>query len=119
MLVDDESNILLTLAAVLEREGFSIETASSSKDALHLLQTGTYDVVITDMHMETETAGYEVIQTAKVQPYPPITIILTGYTSQCADWERHGAHALLEKPTDTKELLLTIDTLIREQQHLG
>lgn len=119
LLVDDEPNILLTLAAILEREGFSIEIATSAKDALTKLQTVPYDVVITDMHMETVTAGYEVVHAAHAQPYAPITVILTGYATQWTDWEEHGAHALLEKPTNPEELLLSLDTLIREHQHVG
>ena len=119
LLVDDEPSILLTLAAILEREGIVIETASSAKEALHKLQTGTYEAVITDMHMETEAAGYEVVHAANAQPYTPITIILTGYASRCGEWQEQGVHALFEKPMNAEELLLAIDNLIREQRQVA
>ena len=119
LLVDDEPNIRLTLAAILTGEGFSIDVAASAKEALSKLQTAPYDVVITDMHMETATAGYEVVHAAHAQAYSPITVVLTGYASQCADWEEHGAHALLEKPAKMEEVLLTLDTLLREHQRVA
>ncbi len=55
IVVDDEPSILLTLAAILEREGLEVETATCSREAIQKLQTDTYEIVITDMHMETET----------------------------------------------------------------
>lgn len=119
LLVDDEPSILLTLGAILEREGLLVEAASSAHEAIRKLQTDAYEIVITDMHMETETAGYEVVHAANAYPHPPITVILTGYACQYTDWQEHGANALLEKPMNTQELLLALDTLLREHQYLA
>ena len=62
LLVDDELAILLTLKAILELNGFEVDTAESAKEAEQRLRGGEYHMVITDMKMEHDRAGYEVIQ---------------------------------------------------------
>jgi len=59
LLVDDELAILLTLRAILEMNGFEVETAASAHEAEGKLANGDFHMVITDMRMETETAGYD------------------------------------------------------------
>jgi len=69
-------------------------------------------MVITDMRMESETAGYEVIRAARQQSYDPATAILTAYPSIDEEWQSRGAQSLLVKPVNTPELLRQIETLI-------
>ena len=116
LLVDDELAILLTLRAILELNGFSVETAGSAKEAQEKLTTKTYDMVITDMRMETETAGYDVIRVAKAQAYNPATAILTAYPALGSDWESKGAQSLLVKPVGTTELLQQLEALLARHQ---
>ena len=62
LLVDDELAILLTLKAILEIHGFEVETADSADHAIKKLQSAEYNMVITDLRMERETAGFDVIR---------------------------------------------------------
>jgi CheY-like chemotaxis protein len=112
LLVDDELAILLTLKAILEMNGFEVETAASAREAVQKLGTAEFNMVITDMRMETETAGYEVIRAAKQQPYNPATSILTAYPTLGTDWKNKGAHSLLVKPVNTQDLLRQIEALL-------
>ncbi len=112
LLVDDELAILLTLKAILEMNGFEVETASSAREGIAKLEKNTYNMVITDMRMEHETAGYDVIRAAKQQPYNPATSILTAYPSLGSDWKSEGAHSLLVKPVNTNDLLRQIEALL-------
>ncbi len=112
LLVDDELAILLTLKAILEMNGFEVETASSGREAIQKLDTGVFHMVITDMRMETETAGYDVIRAAKQKPYNPATSILTAYPSLGSDWKSRGAQSLLVKPVNTQDLLRQIEALL-------
>src|SRR3954447_19526925 len=116
LLADDELAILLTLKAILELNGFAVETAASAKEGQEKLVTGTYDMVITDMRMETETAGYDVIRAAKQQPYNPATAILTAYPSLGNDWRSEGAQQLLVKPVGTDELLKQLESLLARHE---
>ena len=118
LLVDDELAILLTLRAILEMNDFEVETASSAKEAEQKMKSGAYHMVITDMRMETETAGYEVIRRARQQAYDPATAILTAYPSLGDGWKNEGAQSLLVKPVNTPELLRQIEALlITHQDH--
>lgn len=112
LLVDDELAIVLTLRAILEMNGFEVETAASAGEAEQKLKKGPFDMVITDMKMETETAGYEVIRAARQQAYDPATAVLTAYPSLGDEWESKGAQSLLVKPVNTQELLRQIEHLL-------
>jgi DNA-binding NtrC family response regulator len=116
LLVDDEEAILLTLKAILEMNGFEVETASSAKEAAGKLTSSEYHMVITDMRMETENAGYEVVRVAKAQPYCPATAILTAYPSLGTDWQNKGAQQLLVKPVGTDDLLRQIEVLLIQNE---
>ncbi len=112
LLVDDELAILLTLRAILEMNGFEVETAASAQEAEGKLIGGDYHMVITDMRMETETAGYDVIRVAKQQPYNPAVAILTAYPSLGSDWKSRGAESMLVKPMNANDLLRQIEALL-------
>lgn len=112
LLVDDELAILLTLRAILEMNGFEVETAASAQEAEGKLTGGDYHMVITDMRMETETAGYDVIRVAKQQPYNPAVAILTAYPSLGSDWKSRGAESMLVKPMNANDLLRQIEALL-------
>ena len=116
LLVDDELPILLTLKAVLEIHGFEVVTAISAHEAEKKLRSGVYHMVITDMRMETETAGYDVIRVAKQQEYNPATAILTAYPTLGSDWETRGAQSLLVKPVGTEDLLRQIEVLLIQHE---
>jgi DNA-binding NtrC family response regulator len=113
LLVDDELAILLTLRAILEMNGFEVETAASAQEAEKKLTHGSeYHMVITDMRMETETAGYDVIRVAKQQAYDPAVAILTAYPSLGSDWKSRGAESMLVKPMNANDLLRQIEALL-------
>jgi len=116
LLVDDELPILLTLKAVLEINGFDVTTAASAREAMEKLKAGVYQMVITDMRMESENAGYDVIRVAKEQSYKPATAILTAYPSLGSDWQSKGAQSLLVKPLGTDDLLRQIEVLLIQHE---
>jgi DNA-binding response OmpR family regulator len=94
LLVDDELAILLTLKAVLELHGFDVETAASAREAKSKLRAHPYHMVITDMRMENERAGIEVVRAAREAEYDP------------------GADQMLVKPMNTNDLVLQIEALL-------
>jgi len=112
LLVDDELAILLTLKAILEINGFEVETAASAKEAKGKLSDTAYQMVITDMRMESETAGYDVIRAAKKQDYDPAVAILTAFPLLGSDWKEEGADSMLVKPMNTNDLLRQIEALL-------
>jgi DNA-binding response OmpR family regulator len=109
LLVDDDLAILLTLKAVLEIHGFEVETAASAKEAKLKLRTKTYHMVITDMRMENETSGREVVSAARKASYNPAVALLTAFPVDDSDGPGQGADEVLVKPMNTSDLLVQIE----------
>jgi DNA-binding response OmpR family regulator len=116
LLVDDELTILLTLKAVLELNGFDVETAASAREAKTKLRTGNYHMVITDMRMENEHAGLDVVRAAKTAPCRPAIALLTAFPTPGMEWRDEGADEMLVKPMNTQDLLLQIEALLVIQE---
>ncbi len=57
LLADDEAAILQTMTRILELEGLQVAACSSAADALKCLAEGDFDLVTTDMRMESADAG--------------------------------------------------------------
>lgn len=118
LLVDDELAILLTLKAILEINGFDVETAASGKEAVSKLKANSYHMVITDMKMEHDRAGYDVIRSAKKTDYNPAVAILTAYPLLGGDWKSQGVQSMLVKPMNTDDLLRQIEVLLIQHEDL-
>lgn len=116
LLVDDELPILLTLKAILEINGFEVDTASSGSEGVEKVNHSEYHMIITDMRMETDKSGYDVIRAARAAKYDPAVSILTAYPVSGQEWEQHGAHSMLVKPMNTNDLLRQIEALLIAHQ---
>lgn len=82
LIVDDEPSVCLTLKMIFEQEGFKVATAASAAEAIGALRNGhRYDMVVTDLHMEREDAGFDLVRVAKNLDPPPVVIVVTGYAS--------------------------------------
>jgi len=112
LLVDDEVAVLLTLKAVLEISGFDVETAASAREGKHKLRAQEYHMVITDMRMESDAAGVEVIAAARSASYHPAVALLTAFPMADDDWQGMGADKMLVKPMHTRVLLQQIEKLL-------
>ncbi len=116
LLVDDELAILLTLKAILEINGFEVVTANSARDGIAKLKDGPFHMVITDLKMETERSGYDVVRAARKADYNPATAILTAYPMLGSDWKDQGANSMLVKPMNTNDLLRQIEVLLIQHE---
>ena len=116
LLVDDEITVLLTLKAVLEISGFDVDTAASAKEGKSKLAKKQYEMVITDMRMENDVAGIEVIRAARTASYHPAVALLTAFPMTDEDWQTTGADKMLVKPMQTRLLLQQIEKLLASHQ---
>ena len=117
LLVDDEVAVLLTLKAVLEISGFDVDTAASAREGVSKLHTREYQMLITDMRMEHDVAGVEVIRAARAAVYRPAVALLTAFPVADEDWQEMGADRLLVKPMHTRVLLQQIEDLITSHEN--
>ena len=116
LLVDDEVAVLLTMRAVLEISGYDVETAASAREGKARLKTRQYDMVITDMRMESDQSGREVIIAARTAPYHPAVALLTAYPLDEADAVSMGADKMLVKATHTRVLLEQLERLFTSHE---
>jgi DNA-binding response OmpR family regulator len=112
LLVDDEVAVLLTLKAVLEISGFDVDTAASGREGKSKLRNHEYHMVITDMRMESDEAGRDVIAAARSASYHPAIAMLTAFPVAEEDWQTMGADKMLVKPMHTRILLEQIEKLL-------
>jgi DNA-binding NtrC family response regulator len=112
LLVDDDVAVLLTLKAVLEFHGFEVETAASTREALARLESSTFQMVISDLRMESEDAGLKVLLAARLQSYDPATALLTAYPPSGEHWQKEHSESLLIKPLGTNDLLRQVEALL-------
>lgn len=112
LLVDDEVAVLLTLKAVLEISGFEVDTAASAREGKLKLRANEYQMVISDMRMESDEAGAEIVQAARAAASRPAIALLTAYPLAEEDWQELGADQMLVKPMHTRLLLEQIESLL-------
>src|SRR5437868_857690 len=109
LVVDDEENLRITTAAILEQEGYTVDTASSGNEAFALIDKFDFDLVLTDLHME---GGDGLSVLAEIRRRAPLTIsvVLTGFASveSAIAALQQGAYDYLVKPCDIDEMKHTI-----------
>src|SRR5215207_3564408 len=109
LVVDDEESLRITTAAIFEKEGYVVDTASSGDEAIELLTTIDYDLVLTDLHMEGGD-GLSVLN--QIRRHAPLTIsvVLTGFASveSAIAALQEGVYDYLVKPCDIESMKHTI-----------
>jgi DNA-binding response OmpR family regulator len=117
LVVEDDYDTRITLAYRLQYAGYRVTHAPDGETAVDLLETDSFDVVLTDIVMG-DVNGIEVLHTARLQPYHPAVIILTGHGSleTAIAAVREGAYDYLLKPCEPEKLLNCIAGAI-ERHH--
>src|SRR5271169_4196315 len=111
LLVDDDPTSRLTLKTVLEAGGYHVDSAASAAEAVGKLDEGEYELVLSDLQMESPEAGLQVIAHARMMSYKPATAILTTYQNEKPVPARHQ-NSMLIKPEDIPGLLSKVADLI-------
>ena len=109
LVVDDEESLRITTAAIFEKEGYIVDTASSGDEAIDLLSKTDYDLVLTDLHMEGGD-GLSVLNQIRRQAPLTISVVLTGFASveSAIAALQEGAYDYLIKPCDIESMKHTI-----------
>lgn len=109
LVVDDEENLRITTAAILEKEGYTVHTAASGNEAIALLANTDYDLVLTDLHMEGGEGLAVLNEIRRNSPFT-ISIVLTGFASveSAIAALQEGAYDYLVKPCDIESMKHTI-----------
>jgi len=113
LVVDDEEEVCAALKRRLQREGYEVTTAGNAAEAIGAIAARPhgFDVVVTDMSMESPDSGLQVLSHAISRDLFTEVIVLTAYgnVSNAVESMRRGAFDYLEKNVpgvDTYEVLV-------------
>ncbi len=114
LVVDDEVSQLQTLAALLNAEGFDVETCSTGREALERLGSGTFGVAVVDLLLP-DLSGAELLGELSHCENSPHVILYTAFASyeSARDAVNLGAFAYVEKASDPGELVSQVHRAFR------
>ena len=106
LVVDDDRAILRTFSRILQRAGFSTETAENGKEALKKIQSRTFDVALIDVVLG-DSNGIDLLPKIEESSPKTVKIMITGTDSTEKRNEacKNGADAYLTKPVNPETLL--------------
>ena len=79
LLVDDDEAVRAMMVATLERKGFEVVPACNVTEALKLITTESFDVLITDLHMPNPSDGFAVVTAMRHSQPDALTLLVSGY----------------------------------------
>lgn len=106
LLVEDDASVRTTLSTFLEMEGYAVDAAASTRDALEKLAQAAYPIVISDIYIDERT-GLDVLNAARAQDPECSVILMTarGTIETVMAATRGGAFDYLAKPFELDRLL--------------
>lgn len=113
LIIEDEADLLASLAKALREEGYAVDTAADGEDGLFKAQSCDYDSIVLDV-MLPRLDGWQVLQRLRQSKKTPVLML----TARDATRDRvrgldNGADDYLVKPFDLDELLARLRALIR------
>ncbi|MBI9108382.1 MAG: response regulator [Spirochaetales bacterium] len=109
LVVDDEKSIRITLREFLQNEGYDVQIAGDAIEALRILKTEEFDVVLSDLIMPKLT-GVELLAQIQMNSSNVKVIIMTGEPTAdtAAKALRNGAFDYLVKPINKESVLKVV-----------
>jgi len=114
LLVEDEPGLSLTVADLLEAEGYQVDTALDGLTGLAKAGAGDYDLVVLDVMLPGK-GGFDVCRELRQKGIDTAILMLTAKT-QVVDRVvglKLGADDYMAKPFDPSELLARVESLLR------
>jgi DNA-binding NtrC family response regulator len=117
LLVEDKDNLRRMLRLTLESGGYSVEEAIDGADARRKLEIGRHSLVLTDLKMP-RIDGFGVLQNAVASDPEMPVIVMTAFGSidDAVQAMKQGAYDFIQKPIDSRHLLLLIERALEQQK---
>jgi CheY-like chemotaxis protein len=110
LVVDDDPASRLTLKTVLEAGGYNVESAASAAEAVGKMDEGQFELVLSELQLESPQAGLKVIAHARLTDYKPATALIHSY-KDAKPLDIRGLSVLIE-PEDIPGILSSVADLI-------
>src|ERR1700675_519002 len=106
LVVEDDPSVRTTIVTCLELEGYTVDAASSTKEAIDRLSASSYPIVITDIYIDDRT-GLDVLEAARRKDPECSVILMTarGTMETVMAATRGGAFDYIAKPFELDVLL--------------
>jgi len=113
--VDDEPNIVRSLAYILKKEGYDVSTAKDGEQAMDMVRDSKPHLMILDVMMPRKS-GYDVCEEVKSDPdLRDIHVMMLTAKGQVGDREiglSKGADEYLTKPFSPRLILNKVEELL-------
>jgi DNA-binding response OmpR family regulator len=110
LVVDGYEAMCTSLRQVLEASGFQVTTASNTAEALHLIDTERFDVLLSELHTPGAVDGFTVINAMRHTNPEAVTLLLSADTAlpEAMNAILLQADQIMVKPMPVRELIATI-----------
>lgn len=117
LIVEDDKHTLSGLIEILCDEGYDAVGKANSSEALTLLQSEAFDIMLTDLRLP-EISGMELFEKSREYAPDMKTILMTAYSSvkEAVEAMKKGVYEYLTKPLNLEELFVIIQKAVEEKQ---
>ena len=115
LVVDDEPNLLVAVAACLRGEGYEVTTARGGREALVRLAETMPDLIVSDIRMpgmDGYTLARHIRSSARTALVPIVFLTAKDETADRIEGFRNGVDAYLTKPFEPDELVAVIKSIL-------
>jgi two-component system, NtrC family, response regulator PilR len=116
LIVDDELSMREFLSILLEREGYAVTAAASAEEALRVMESDPFDLVLSDVNMPG-LSGIELLARIKEKSPETAVLILTAFSGaeQAVEAMKIGAYDYVCKPFKNEELKQLVKNALEKQ----
>ena len=122
LIVDDEEGIRLSLAGVLQDEGYAVEAVESGEACLQLLSRKPFHLVMLDVWLpEQGMDGLETLERLRQLENAPPVLMISGHgtVETAVRATKLGAFDFIEKPLSLEKTLLAVKHALEQQALAG
>ncbi len=118
LIVEDERLIREVLSTELRKAGHNVVTATDGQEALQIIGTDIFDLVITDLKMPGRLGGMEILKAVKEISPETVVIVITAFATFAVGVEamRLGAYDVFPKPFDNEHVVLKVRTALEAKR---
>jgi two-component system OmpR family response regulator len=119
LIVEDEPDLLASLAQALREEGYAVDTAADGEDGFYKAENYDYDAIILDV-MLPKLDGWEILQRLRQTKKTPVLMLTArDQTRDRVKGLDTGADDYVVKPFDLEEIFARLRALIRRSANIA
>ncbi len=116
LIVDDEKLMRMSLEDKLMKEGYDVTSLSSAVEGLEVLQSASFDAIITDLRLPRMDGVTFLKEVKKISP-DTVVVIMTAYGSieNAVTAMKEGAYDYVTKPFSLEELIVKLQKALKHK----